>query len=415
MLHFSRHAWSPQAAFYLFKGGYAFSFTLMATIFSLYHIQTAHLNPLQLIVVGAVLEGTCFLLEIPTGVVADMYSRKLSLILGVVIMGVGLAVEGLFPTFAIILGAQMIWGAGATFLSGTDVAWLTDEVGPDKVQRVLVRGMQLYQLCSILGIVASVALAQIHLQVPMVASGLALLVLGLLLLVVMPETGFKPERAEGQSVVRRYLKLVARGFGHLRSHPTMIPFFIVVWLGGLYSEGIDRLWVLRLTDEIGLASLPIAEIYWFAIIQIVLLFLNFGAMRWVERRIDIWSHKTLYGLMALNNLVLLAALLGFALVNTFYAALFAFWVLMVARGTNDPLITIIVNDSIKDSSMRATVLSMKGLADQIGQVLGGLCVGFIALRVTVSLGLLASSVVLVVIVFMLGYLWRREPVSEQSQ
>ena len=114
---------SPRAVFYCYKGGFAFCFALMTTIFSLYHIQTAGLDPLQLVVVGAVLEGTCFLLELPTGMVADMYSRKLSLVIGLLVMGAGLVVEGLWPSFAFIVAAQVIWGGGATFLSGADVAW----------------------------------------------------------------------------------------------------------------------------------------------------------------------------------------------------------------------------------------------------------------------------------------------------
>ena len=38
------------------------------------------MDPLQLVLVGTVLEGTIVLLELPTGVLADSYSRKLSIV-----------------------------------------------------------------------------------------------------------------------------------------------------------------------------------------------------------------------------------------------------------------------------------------------------------------------------------------------
>ena len=40
-----------------------------------YQVQTVGLNPFQLVLVGTVLELTAFLAEVPTGIVADIYSR----------------------------------------------------------------------------------------------------------------------------------------------------------------------------------------------------------------------------------------------------------------------------------------------------------------------------------------------------
>lgn len=399
---------NPEYAYFLYKGGFGFCFALMTTIFSLYHIQTVGLNPLQLILVGAVLEGACFLLELPTGIVADMYSRKKSLIMGLMIMGLGLMIEGFFPVFLIILLAQVVWGGGATFLSGADAAWLADEVGPDKFQKILLRGFKFQQLGTILGIVSSVALAKINLQVPMVSSGVGFIILGIILAFLMTEKGFKAKSTQPESKIAGYLEQLRSGVGHLRKPGAVIPFFTTIWLAGLYSEGIDRLWVFHLTEDIGLETFHFNELYWFAIIQIVLLILNFGVIGLIENRIEQFSTKQLYGLMAVNNLVLLLGIVGFALSSNFYAALATFWLLMVSRGVNDPISTIIVNTQIEDATIRATVLSFKGLADQIGQIIGGLLVGYIALVSSVSYGLLSSSVFIVGIVFILFILYFRE-------
>lgn len=400
---------SPQHAFYLYKAGFGFSFALMTTVFGLYHLRTAGLNPFQLVAVGAVLEVTCLLLELPTGVVADTVSRKLSVVIGLVLIGLGLGVEGLFPSFGAILLAQVIWGAGATFLSGADIAWLSGEVGVAGAEKVLLRGTRYEQIAAIAGILVSVALATIHLQVPVVASGSAFVLLGAVLLPLMPETAFKGRQQREGNPAHGYARQIGKGWHHLRTHRIMVPFLAVVWLGGLYNEGIDRLWVFRLSEEIGLADLPIDTIWWFAMIQIVLLALNLSALSLLERRIDRLGHRALYLLMAFNNLVLLGALVCFAITAQFYLALLAYWGLMVARGVNDPLATLIMNDTIEDDEIRATVLSMKGLMDQIGQVVGGLLVGWLALQIGVGQSLLLSSGVVVLIVLLLLQLWRKEP------
>ncbi len=53
---------------YLFvNGAFALCFTLYATIASVYRIQTVGLNPLQLVLVGTVLEIAVLTFEVPKG------------------------------------------------------------------------------------------------------------------------------------------------------------------------------------------------------------------------------------------------------------------------------------------------------------------------------------------------------------
>ncbi|MBI4675532.1 MAG: hypothetical protein HY741_28140 [Chloroflexi bacterium] len=81
----------------------------------LYQVQTVGLNPFQLVLVGTVLEFTAFVAEVPTGILADVYSRRLSILIGFVLVGLGFIVEGSIPQFWSVLLAQVIWGVGATF------------------------------------------------------------------------------------------------------------------------------------------------------------------------------------------------------------------------------------------------------------------------------------------------------------
>jgi MFS transporter, DHA3 family, tetracycline resistance protein len=104
-------------------------FSMMFVTMSLYEATVAGLLPYQLILVGTTLEISAFLFEIPTGIVADVYSRRLSIIIGYLLMGVGFLIEGLFPFFLPIILAQVVWGLGYTFTSGATQAWISDEVG----------------------------------------------------------------------------------------------------------------------------------------------------------------------------------------------------------------------------------------------------------------------------------------------
>ena len=67
---------NPRAywVFLVIEGASAFFLSLAYTVTSIYRLQTVHLDPLQLVLVGTVLEATAFVFEVPTGVVADTYS-----------------------------------------------------------------------------------------------------------------------------------------------------------------------------------------------------------------------------------------------------------------------------------------------------------------------------------------------------
>jgi len=110
----------------------ALFFAVIVTVNLVYQATVVGLGPLQLVLVGTLLETVTFLFEIPTGIVADLYSRKLSVMIGVFLIGLGFVIEGAVPAFTAVLLAQIVWGIGFTFVSGAREAWIADEVGEEK-------------------------------------------------------------------------------------------------------------------------------------------------------------------------------------------------------------------------------------------------------------------------------------------
>ena len=131
----------------------ALLFSMIFTVDAVYQVSMVGLNALQLVLVGTTLEISAFVFEIPTGVVADVFSRRLSIIIGMFIMGLGFVVEGSFPFFVPILLAQVLWGLGYTFTSGATEAWIADEVGEERSGQAFLRAGQIGTIGSLIGIV----------------------------------------------------------------------------------------------------------------------------------------------------------------------------------------------------------------------------------------------------------------------
>src|SRR6187200_2043409 len=79
-------------------------------VMAVYLVQTVHLSPLQLVLMGTAMEAAVFLFEVPTGVVADTYSRRLSLVIGYLGMGVAWMLVAVVSAPFAIIGLWALWG-----------------------------------------------------------------------------------------------------------------------------------------------------------------------------------------------------------------------------------------------------------------------------------------------------------------
>ena len=68
-------------------------------------------NPLQLLLLGTALELSYFVLQLPTGVLADLVSRRLCTLAGLFIVGLALIIEGLSPSFGGLMAARRCWAS----------------------------------------------------------------------------------------------------------------------------------------------------------------------------------------------------------------------------------------------------------------------------------------------------------------
>jgi len=387
-----RHPIRPATAYLWFEGSWSLLHRVAFTLLLVYQVQTAHLSPLELIVVGTVMEATCFLAEVPTGIVADLYSRRLSALAGALVVGAGILVQAAFPAFWPIVLGNIIWGIGYTFISGAVDAWITDEVGPDAVQPLFVRFEQQHLALTIVGVVLAGALGHVDLRLPMLVAGLGYVLLALVMSQLMPEHNFTRTPHAGFAHMGRILR---DGLNAARRPGVVRSFLVIAVLTGLSSEVFDRLWTARV-----LASFQLPDLFgirdpalWFTVFALIstalALIANLAANRFAADRINA-VHPA--GLMATLVLVQAAGYAGFALLGSLWPVLAAMWVRDAARSIATPISNAWLNRNV-ESHARATTLSLAAQADAIGQVAGGPPLGLLATRTSIPVAMLAGAVI----------------------
>jgi DHA3 family tetracycline resistance protein-like MFS transporter len=365
-------------------------------VMAVYLVRTLQLSPLQLVLMGTAMEGAVFLFEVPTGVVADTYSRRLSLIVGYLGMGLSWVAVGFVATPWIVIVLWALWGISYTFTSGAEEAWLADEAGAERAGRIFLRAARYGQAGAVVGLLLQVAVGAASLRAGVVLGGVFTIACGLACVALMEEHGFKCRpREERLSAYREMRATAGAGVRYARAAPVIVLLVAVGVFAGMSSEGFDRLKEAHFLRDVGLPGVGhLSPVVWFGVFYLVGMAFGFVGTTYLIRRFERDGSETISAALLACVVVELGAMVAFALAWSAWAAIAALLGVFLARDLADPLYTIWLNEQITDSSVRATVFSISGQADAIGQTAGGPVLGAIGNVWGIRAALLAGATAL---------------------
>lgn len=350
---------------------------------SAYYIRVVGMTPLQLVLVGTAIELTCFIFEVPTGVVADTWSRKGSVLIGGFMIGACYVITSLAPLFLAIIVAEVIRGIGETFVSGAEDAWITDEVGADNIGGLFMRAGQVAPVFNLIGVWVSVLLASAFgYALPILLGALLLIAQAAICIFLMPETAFTPAPRGEKSVGQSMFGTFKAGAFAIRTTPVLLLLVLMELFIGASSEGFDRLAEAQYLTTLQLPAmrLPVVgtldPIAWFAVFSTVSAIVGVTLLEVARRRVNFTDHAKVAKAMFAFNAIIITATLGFALAGHFLVAFGMELVRGSAYSLMRPIAATWMNQNI-ESHIRATVLSMNGQANALGQIAGGPGIGWV--------------------------------------
>jgi MFS family permease len=328
----------------------------------------AGLSNLEAFAANAFFTAGMVLFEVPTGVVADSWGRRVSFLLGTITLASSTFLYYLlwqwsapFLWWAVV---SVLLGLGFTFFSGAVEAWLVDALhysGYDGgLEAVLGRGQMVSGVAMLGGSVAGGVIAQAtDLGVPFLIRVGVLVAMFAVAFLLMRDVGFTPERsAHPLRATRSVLKAsIDGGFKH--------PPVRYIMLAAPFTEGVGfyvfyalQPYLLQLFGDprayavAGLAAAIVAGA------DIVGGWMAPRVRQRVRRRTTV---------LIVSNVVSSVILVALLFTTTFWLALvlLALWAVVGAAGT--PVRQAYLNDMIA-SKQRATVLSFDSLIGSSGGV-----------------------------------------------
>jgi len=157
--------------------------------------------------------------EVPTGVIADRYGRKTSMLLGTALYTVSISLVAFVESFPVIILAYVGWGIALTLTSGADEALLYESLKADnrthEYTSVYSRVEVIQVSARAIGSVVGGFLAGVMLALPFWISAL----LGLLTFVVVLTMKEPPQELETTS--QRYTDIMLASLHLIRTRPIM--------------------------------------------------------------------------------------------------------------------------------------------------------------------------------------------------
>jgi MFS family permease len=343
----------------------------------------AGLTLTEAFIANAAFTAGMVLFEIPTGVIADTFGRRISFILGAATLLVTTAAYlGLWYVEAGIgwwILVSALIGLGFTFFSGATEAWLVDALAATgfdgAMESVFGRGQTVAGAATLVGTIAGGFLGQVNLGLPYALRSILLLAVILAAWAWMKDIGFEPTRgvAVGEQVRALLRSSVRHGLGNppIRMFMLAAPFASGVGIWVFYAFQPYLLELFGDPDATYLAGIAAAV---FALAQMV-----GGASVNVVRRV----FATRTGLIITQKTVGAVALAGVGLAALapipigFWVAIALLTVFMVGSSLAGPVQQAYMNECIP-SEQRATVLSFASLMGSAGGVVAQPALGRVA-------------------------------------
>jgi MFS family permease len=202
----------------------------------------AGLSNLEAFAANAFFTAGMVIFEVPTGVVADVWGRRRSFLLGTLTLSattalyVGLwAMDAPFWQWAIV---SVLLGLGFTFFSGATEAWLVDALQATgykgTMETVFGRGQVITGIATLVGSAGGGFLAQAtNLAVPFVIRAAVLVLMFIVAFVVMRDLGFTPAERTGPVAEVRQIMSASMRYGW------RVPAVRDLMLAGAFTGGVS--------------------------------------------------------------------------------------------------------------------------------------------------------------------------------
>ena len=236
------------------KKAYVFRFLVMMHFFAgvliPFFTEWGRITFAEIMILQGIFTVSIFLMEVPTGAIADKFGRKISLALCGFVVGIAVIIYGSFQNFWIFAFTEFLFGTGFALLSSADQAIVYDslrELGEENTSKRILRR---YHSIGVVAIAIAAPIGSLIAKYMGVRYSMLLMFVPFFAASLVAMT-FKEPRIGRENQSQGYFKPIIDGAKYLKGHANLrilvfdyvsisVLSFFIVWV---YQYALDRLGV----------------------------------------------------------------------------------------------------------------------------------------------------------------------------
>ncbi|WP_100374750.1 MFS transporter [Bacillus sp. FJAT-45037] len=314
------------------------------------YLLSINFTMFQVGILQAALNLSMFLMEVPSGIISDKFGRKKALLIGHSMIVVYLCIFLLSSDFYILLLGHVIFGAGLTFISGTDQAYLYDSLKTEGKEKAYGKAIGTYNAIVITALAIAIGIGGFMQELSwsyVFIGGIIAQSLAIFLLLFLKEINFKAiDASKGEGILSEL-----SNFFKLN---TNFKFLVISFSVFFSVTSVFYMFGQEMLNNSGMLVRDIAILFaGLSILQAILSIFSYKfSEKYTAKKVLILTFSiigALYIFIAFNNLLL--TIISFVIINALYELV-------------DPISSKVINDEIP-SRMRATILSLVNLVTSL--------------------------------------------------
>jgi MFS family permease len=317
------------------------------------------LSPVEVSTLFAVWSGIVIALEIPSGALADRYSRKAVLFSGQVLRALGFACWLMFPGFWGYLIGFLLWGTTSALASGAFEALIYDELVACSVESDFVRVLGRARSAGTVGLIATslsvIWLVDLGYEWLLWASALGALLSGCALLTL-------PSAARSDHDVQDYRALLREGVQHATTNRSILALIVFSSIAYSLPQSLDE-YITILATEVGFRKSMLGPL-------LAVIYVAQATASAIAHRFEFINGRAYFAVFLSCGLLLI---LAGQRADMFSIAIVVIFVMMFE------IINVLLNGRLQasiPSHIRATISSVKGFGTEMTGIIIFLGMGF---------------------------------------
>ncbi len=362
------------------------AFAIIAPIYVLF-LRHSGLSVKEVSIVSATFMISVFLLEVPTGIIADLYGRKISTIVGWVFRALSFFVYYLANSFYIFLLAEVIGAIGQACVSGAFSSWLRSKISYEEYLSILSKTEVIIRILGmILNVSAGYLVLYLGYKELFLAGGILLVGASILGLILMKdEKKVKRDEVDLRGA-EKLIFLFKVTKASIFKYKILSQLLFIEFIIGMGLESIKIFWIIKFVEMFGSETI---SGYMTSGISVTIII---GA--WIARKIAKDKNSVVRKLVAITVLMALCITIS-AITNNFLLGVSFFFIYQIFNSIRKIIQEVFIQEYI-DEEVRASMSSLKSMIKTIGSVIGLVGAGFIVDITSIRTAWIISSMIILI-------------------